>query len=363
MNEETAIKGDMMENSAAHLTRRKPKKPKKSWKKPLIITLSILIVLGGLGFIFQKEVVRLAFNMFASGTVKEALDKSYKAVGNEEAQIVEHTDPFSILLLGIDQRDNEPSRSDTIIYSVVRPKDNKVLLLSIPRDSYTEIVGRDVKSKINSAYAHGEAKMAIDTVEKLLENKVDFYAAINFHGLKDIVDAVGGVELPIKKNIENKLKIHEKLFVEANKPIYNGEEALAYVRYREDSDFNRTMRHRIFLSAFMNRALEVKNLTKIPDVITIAGSNFTTNMKSDFIVNFAEALYMKDSIPTISNYMLKGDGAMRSGTWYYDLSDEDLTYVRGMIASWLDPNTTQLIEPESTDESGTVEKSNKADKN
>ncbi|MGO4528994.1 LCP family protein [Paenibacillus sp. 2TAF8] len=353
----------MMENSAAHLTRRKPKKPKKSWKKPLIITLSILIVLGGLGFIFQKEVVRLAFNMFASGTVKEALDKSYKAVGNEEAQIVEHTDPFSILLLGIDQRDNEPSRSDTIIYSVVRPKDNKVLLLSIPRDSYTEIVGRDVKSKINSAYAHGEAKMAIDTVEKLLENKVDFYAAINFHGLKDIVDAVGGVELPIKKNIENKLKIHEKLFVEANKPIYNGEEALAYVRYREDSDFNRTMRHRIFLSAFMNRALEVKNLTKIPDVITIAGSNFTTNMKSDFIVNFAEALYMKDSIPTISNYMLKGDGAMRSGTWYYDLSDEDLTYVRGMIASWLDPNTTQLIEPESTDESGTVEKSNKADKN
>ena len=352
-----------MENSAAHLTRRKPKKPKKSWKKPLIITLSILIVLGGLGFIFQKEVVRLAFNMFASGTVKEALDKSYKAVGNEEAPVVEHTDPFSILLLGIDQRDNEPSRSDTIIYSVVRPEDNKVLLLSIPRDSYTEIVGRDVKSKINSAYAHGEAKMAIDTVEKLLENKVDFYAAINFHGLKDIVDAVGGVELPIKKNIENKLKIHEKLFVEANKPIYNGEEALAYVRYREDSDFNRTMRHRIFLSAFMNRALEVKNLTKIPDVITIAGSNFTTNMKSDFIVNFAEALYMKDSIPTISNYMLKGDGKMRSGTWYYDLSDEDLTYARGMIASWLDPNTTQLIEPESTDESGTAEKSDTADKN
>ncbi|WP_342553385.1 LCP family protein [Paenibacillus sp. FSL R7-0652] len=348
----------MMENSAANLTRRKPKKSKKNWKKPLIITLSILIVLGGLGFIFQKELVRLAFNMFASGTVKEALDKSYKAVGNEEAPVVEHTDPFSILLLGIDQRDNEPSRSDTIIYSVVRPEDNKVLLLSIPRDSYTEIVGRDVKSKINSAYAHGEAKMAIDTVEKLLENKVDFYAAINFHGLKDIVDAVGGVELPIKKNIENKLKIHEKLFVEANKPIYNGEEALAYVRYREDSDFNRTMRHRIFLSAFMNRALEVKNLNKIPDVIKIAGSNFTTNMKSDFIVDFAEALYMKDSIPTISNYMLKGDGKMRSGTWYYDLSEDDLTYVRGMIASWLDPNTTQLIEPDTKDEADTAAETN-----
>ncbi|WP_338067122.1 LCP family protein [Paenibacillus silvae] len=352
----------MMENSVAHLTRRKPKKPKKKWKKPLIITFSILIVLGGLGFIYQKELVRLGFNMFAAGTVKEALDKSYKGVGDREAPVVQHTEPFSLLLLGIDQRDNEPSRSDTIIYSVVRPEDNKVLLLSIPRDSYTEIVGRDVKSKINSAYAHGEAKMAMDTVEKLLENKVDFYAAINFHGLKDIVDAVGGVELPIKKNIENKNKAHEKLFVEANKPIYNGEEALGYVRYREDSDFNRTMRHRIFLSAFMNRALEVKNLTKIPDVIQIAGSNFTTNMTSDFIVNFAESLYMKDSAPTISNYMLKGDGKMRSGTWYYDLSEDDLKYVRGMIASWLDPNTTQLIEPESTDESGKADTSDTADK-
>ncbi|WP_240036753.1 LCP family protein [Paenibacillus amylolyticus] len=362
MNEETATKGDMMENSAAHLTRRKPKKPKKKWKKPLIIILSLLIVLGGIGFIYQKQLVVLAFNLFASGTVKEALDDSFKPAGDKDAPVVQHTDPFSLLLLGIDQRDNEPSRSDTIIYSVVRPEDNKVLLLSIPRDSYTEIVGRDVKSKINSAYAHGEAKMAMDTVEKLLENKVDFYAAINFHGLKDIVDAVGGVELPIKKNIENKLKIHEKLFVEANKPIYNGEEALGYVRYREDSDFNRTMRHRIFLSSFMNRALEVKNLTKIPDIIKIAGSNFTTNMKSDFIVNFAESLYMKDSIPTISNYMLKGDGKMRSGTWYYDLSEDDLKYVRGMIASWLDPNTTQLIEPESTDESGKADTSDTADK-
>lgn len=342
-----------MENSAAHLTRRKPKKPKKKWKKPLIITLSVLLVLGGLGFIYQKQLVVFAFNMFASGTVKEALDDSFKPAGDKDAPVVEHTDPFSLLLLGIDQRDNEPSRSDTIIYSVVRPEDNKVLLLSIPRDSYTEIVGRDVKSKINSAYAHGEAKMAMDTVENLLENKVDFYAAINFNGLKDIVDAVGGVELPIKKNIENKSKAHEKLFVEANKPIYSGEEALGYVRYREDSDFNRTMRHRIFLSAFMNRALEVKNLTKIPDVIQIAGSNFTTNMTSDFIVKFAESLYMKDSTPTISNYMLKGEGATRSGVWFYDLSEDDLQYVRGMIASWLDPDATEIIEPESADQTDT----------
>ena len=51
--------------------------------------------------------------------------------------------------------------------------------------------------------------------------------------------------------------------------------------------------------------------------------------------------------------MLKGEGATRSGTWYYDLSEDDLQYVRGMIASWLDPDATEIIEPESADQSET----------
>ena len=82
-----------MENSAAHLTRRKPKNRRKM-EKALIIILSILIVLGGVGFIYQKQLVVLAFNMFASGTVKEALDDSFKPAGDKDAPVVQHTDPF-----------------------------------------------------------------------------------------------------------------------------------------------------------------------------------------------------------------------------------------------------------------------------
>lgn len=283
--------------------------------------------------------------------VKKTLDKSYKPVGYEsKSPKVEVSEPFSLLLLGIDQREGEPSRSDTIIYSVIRPKEDKILLLSIPRDTYTDIIGRDVTSKINSAYAHGGAKMTIDTVENLLKNKVNYYAAVNFNGMKDIVDAIGGVKLPITELIENKNPIHEKLRIEPHKPIYYGQDALAYVRYREDSDFKRTERQRIFISALMDKALELKNISKIPELIDIAGSNFTTNMDSDFILNLAETVYLKDSSPNFENYMLQGNGKMRGTTWYYDIDSEDLEYAQDLIASWLGSSDEEgLLHPKNMD--------------
>lgn len=65
-------------------------------------------------------------------------------------------------------------------------------------------------------------------MENLLGSNVDFYATINFQGLKDVVDKLGGVRLPITKVIENKQKYHEKLRIEPNKPIYDGKDALSY---------------------------------------------------------------------------------------------------------------------------------------
>lgn len=239
---------------------RKLKIRKKVNKKKWIsISLIILFIFAGTGYLFRKELSVLAFNILLKKDVETSLNESYKPVGNEDRnKQTAKSEPFSLLLLGVDQRDKEPSRSDTVIYSVIRPKDNKILLVSIPRDSYTEIVGRDVESKINSAYAHGGEKMSIETVENLLKTKVDYYGTVNFNGVIDIVDAVGGVKLPITKVIENKNPIHEKLKIEPNKPIYYGQDALKYIRYREDSDFKRTERQRIFIRAMMDKVLEIK---------------------------------------------------------------------------------------------------------
>ncbi|CAM3330528.1 MULTISPECIES: LCP family protein [Saccharibacillus] len=346
--------------------RHRKKKTKKNKGRAWLIALGVVLVLGLGGFIFRKELMVLAFDTFLADTVKNTLDDSFvpldqppKGGGAEELTVAELTkEPFSVLLLGTDQRDDELARTDSIIYSVVRPVDNKVLLISIPRDSYVDMVGTPTikgtrsKTKINAAYAYGGAQMSVDTVEALLEHDVDYYATINFNGLKDVVNALGGVELPITETIENKQADHEKFTIEANKPIYDGTEALNYVRYREDSDFKRTERHRIFLKQVLDRLKSVENLTQIPKLIGIAGQNFKTNMNSEFMLSLAKTVILNDSTPTISSHMLQGEGVSRDA-WYYELDDEDLEETIESINKWLDPNSVPAdLIVDDTDEGG-----------
>jgi len=327
---------------------------KKSAKKRWIILATVLL-LGIGGFVFRKDLAILAFDLFLSDTVEQKLTPSYQPVEEKPVIDRELEDPFSVALLGVDQRDDEVGRSDTVIYSVVRPKDNKVLLVSIPRDTYAEIVGYGKSDKINHAYAFGSidegptggAKMSMDTIGNLVGNEVDYYATINFEGLKEIVDALGGVKLPITEDIVNKDPNHEQFTIEGGKSIYSGQEALYYVRYREDSDMNRTERHRIFLQAIMDRAIELDQISKIPDVLEMLGHNFTTDITPKHIINLAKYMLTQANAPSISTYMLHGEGGRVDGIWYYMPDEEDLEYVDSLISNWMDPNTPkeQLMVP------------------
>ncbi|WP_019420375.1 LCP family protein [Paenibacillus sp. OSY-SE] len=318
----------------------------RKYKKWGIVLLTVVILAIG-GFLFRKQLAVLAFDMFLSERVEKTLEQTYKPIIGKIEVIREENTPFSLLLLGIDQRDKEAGRSDSIIYSIVRPKENRILLLSIPRDAYAELVGKDIQDKIAHAYAFGEAKMSVESVENLLQHPVNHYAAINFTGFKDVVDALDGVKLPITQDIVNKHWSHDKFRIEANKPIYNGLEALNYVRYREDSDMNRTMRNRIFLQAVMERAVELDKIGRIPELMEIAGDNFTTDMLPKDMIDLAKSIIAKDSLPAFSSYMLDGEGAMINGVWYYMLDDEDLQYARQLIENWLDPtvDSERLMEP------------------
>ncbi|HEY4390407.1 MAG TPA: LCP family protein [Paenibacillus sp.] len=330
----------------------KVKKRKNKGKITLIVLVALLLVGTG-GYIFRKELAVTAFDLFLSGQVEKKLDKSYAPVEDQQLQQVPAEDkfkPFSMLLLGVDQRDHEPARSDTMIYAVVRPEDSRVLLVSIPRDTYTEIVGKGKEDKINHAYAFGGAKMAKDTVQEFMDHPVDYYAAINFKGLRDIVDALGGVELPITKDIVNKQKEHEKFTIKANKPIYSGEEALNYVRYREDSDFNRTGRHQIFLNAIVNRMMNLNQVSKIPDLMDMLGENFKTDMMPSYIIDLSKQVLLGES-PSIKGFTIMGEGFRKNGVYYDSVDKEDLEFAKQMIDSWSNPDTKpeQLLMPDSRD--------------
>ncbi|MBW4838832.1 MAG: LCP family protein [Paenibacillaceae bacterium] len=335
--------------------KRHKAKPKKNRKKMAMIILVALLLIGAGGYLFRKPLAVMAFDLFLSGKVEETLERSYSPLEGEQAQSVqpqeENMKPFSVLLLGVDQRNNEPARSDTMIYAVVRPEDAKVLLVSIPRDTYTEIVGKDKEDKINHAYAFGGEKMAKDTVENFIGYPVDNYAAINFQGVRDIVDALGGVELPITKDIVNKQADHEKFTIKAGKPLYDGTEALNFVRYREDSDFNRTKRHQVFLNAMVNRMLKLDQVTKIPELMNLMGDNFKTDLPPSQIIDLSKQVLLGDASPQISGFTIMGEGIRLNGVYYDKANEEDVTFAKEMIDNWLNPETEAfaLITPESRD--------------
>ncbi|MNM72392.1 Transcriptional regulator LytR [compost metagenome] len=344
--------------------KRHKAKPKKNRRKVAILSLVILLVIGAGGYLFRKPLAVMAFDLFLSGKVEETLERSYSPLEGEEAQAVqpqeENMKPFSVLLLGVDQRNNEPARSDTMIYAVVRPEDAKVLLVSIPRDTYTEIVGKDKEDKINHAYAFGGEKMAKDTVEHFIGYPVDNYAAINFQGVRDIVDALGGVELPITKDIVNKQAEHEKFTIKAGKPLYDGTEALNFVRYREDSDFNRTKRHQVFLNAMVDRMLKLNQVTKIPELMNLMGDNFKTDLPPSQIIDLSKQVLLGDASPQISGFTIMGEGMRLNGIYYDKANEEDVNFAKEMIDSWLNPETetSALITPESRDAEKAVTESN-----
>jgi LCP family protein required for cell wall assembly len=131
-------------------------------------------------------------------------------------------------------------RADTLM--VIRAGGGTFNKLSIPRDSFAEIPG-ETPQKINAAFAFGGAALQIKTVEKFLHIKIDHVAIINFTGLENLVDAVGGVQVNLKHKLcaeiaggsghgQGGITLHLK----KGENTLNGEQALAYSRIREPSE-------------------------------------------------------------------------------------------------------------------------------
>ena len=327
--------------------------------------LLILVVAGGaLGYYNRGALAMWGFDTFLKDSVEKKLESSYKPLKGRKPPATatsstsyKKEQPFSLLLLGVDQRGKEIGRSDTMIYTVVRPIDDAILMLSIPRDTYVDIVGKTTKSgrkwedKITHAFAFGGAKMSVETVEKLFGAPVNHYATINFKGFRDVIDAMGGISLPITKDLVNDDPDHEKFVVKAGKDVYNGTEALNYVRYREDAggDTSRAGRHQVFLNAIMNKTSSVGQWTKIPQMMDIMGDNFSTDLTPAHMIDLAKSM-LQGSDRTIYSHTLKGSGHRKvaGGAWYYFADEEDLAKTTALIAAWLNPaNTeTQLPLPE-----------------
>ncbi|MFS0725150.1 LCP family protein [Paenibacillus sp. 1P07SE] len=314
---------------------------KRKW---LIAIASLVLLISTMAYLNRTTLAMWGFDLLLSDDIEKSLEQSHKPLEGCEPkpqpveEAVKPRDPFSLLLLGVDQRGEEHGRSDTMIYTVVRPKDGAMLMVSIPRDADVEIPGRKRNDKITHAYAFGGAKMAVETVEELFGRSVDYYASINFAGFRDVIDEMGGIALPIEEDLVNKDPNHEKFVVKAGQDLYNGQDALNYVRYREDAggDMSRTVRHQTFIQAMLDKATGISQWGQVPELIEIMGSNFATDLRPQEIVSLGKSMLQADH-RTIYSHTLQGEGAIgRGGAWLFNLDEADLEKAKGWIDSWLD---------------------------
>lgn len=264
--------------------RSQQKKGKKWLKVTGFIILGIFFAAGVYGFIVYKSFKEAIVTMHQP--IQRTLPEK-----REVPVSLEKKEPFSVLLLGVDEREGDKGRSDTIILLAVNPNSNSVKMLSIPRDTRTEIIGKGIEDKINHAYAFGGVPMSMDTVENFLDIPIDYYMQINMEGFKDIVDAVGGVK------VDNDFEFSVGDFHYPKGEItLNGEEVLFFARMRYDDprgDFGRQTRQRQIIKSVINEGMSVASLAKFSDIFGALGKNIKTNLTFDQMMdiqkNYREA--------------------------------------------------------------------------
>ena len=230
------------------------------------------------------------------------------------SELKNNTPPITLLLLGIDQLQNSPGRADTILVLTVNPTSQTIKMLSIPRDTYTEIVGLNFYDKINHSYAFGGVAMTYATVENLLQIPIDYVVSINMEGFVDLIDTLNGVE------IDNQIAfITDEFDFPKGKIVLSGPETLAYVRMRYDDplgDFGRQIRQRMVVESILNQLSSLNIIWQVPSVLETIRSNVETNITYDDMKTF-----IKSYKPALNNIeqlnFEKGDGRIENGIWYY----------------------------------------------
>ncbi|MBH0169155.1 LCP family protein [Fictibacillus sp. 18YEL24] len=298
------------------------------YMKKFFKILAILFVVAGV------SIGGYAYYLY--GSAKDAVNQMHEKVETDNLKPVvtgnkEELKSISILLLGVDERRGDSGRSDTIISITVNPKENKMLMFSIPRDTRTEIIGKGKDDKINHAYAFGGTQMAMDTVENFLDTSIDYYVKVNMESFKQIVDAVGGVEVTNNRAF----KVEQYSFPLGTQEL-NGNEALAYARMRYDDpkgDLGRNDRQRQVITSIIDKGARVSSITKFDDILDILGDNVKTNMTfqemKDIQKNYKEARH------NIESTEIKSSGKMIGGTYYGIVEDMEKERVQTLLREYL----------------------------
>lgn len=315
--------------------------------------IEAIFVPGNYVTLFKNE---NGFENIASDT-KVIYEYSEK-MQNEDLDLVSNKDfnePLTFLFLGVDSEGdglnaNAAFNGDTLMLMSFNPKTLDAILLSIPRDTYVPIACKNKNyAKINSSAAYGTS-CVISTINNLLGINIDYYVKINFKGVVDLVEAVGGVEVNVEApsymadkyggkvcEQNSDRKFGDKLVcMNPGMQTLNGEQALAYARCRHmyiGSDLDRVKHQQQVVEALANKAMHFSSIKEFQNILNAVSKNIATNMDTDTILSgynvaknvLGNKLSGKDSIniekATLETYSLNvyvpSQGRNTSAQGYY----------------------------------------------
>lgn len=315
------------ENDENIKTKRNKKQSKKKKSKFGRIFLKIILVLvifivGFIGYSTLKNGWGL------QGILQTAM--------GQDKHTLENLDPLTVLIMGV-SKDIDAELTDTLMVASYNPKEQKAVLISIPRDTFT---GKNKNKatageKINSLYQKSPDK-TLQAVNDITGLNIEKYIVIDNKALIQLVDTIGGVEfdVPIDMDYDD---VTQDLYIHLSKGYQklDGEQAEQLVRFRKnnngttypseygDNDIGRMRTQREFIKVVAEQTISLKNITKIGDFIDILKQNVKTNITDwkeikkyiPYVVNFST-----ENLEAVS---LPGEPAMYNKLWFFVYNKEE----------------------------------------
>lgn len=329
----------------------------------------------------------LAVSLNSTPLLHESLSEEESAYFNQDEPITEGsslqvprlTRPVNILVLGMkvlttDVNDLPPEArnlgyhalvnsfdglSDTMLLIRFNPHTDQLVVLSLPRDTRTLVQGR--MTKLNEANYEGGPALAAMSVSDLLGGvEIDRYVRINVQGVEKLVDALGGVEVNVPKDMSYQDDSqHLYINLKAGEQRLDGDQALQFLRFRYDDhgDIGRIQRQQMLMRAVLEQAMNPKTIARLPKTLSVIQSHVDTNLSVEELLALA-GFASKINTANIQMLMLPGEFSSSSdfelSYWLPNLSEIDQVvseyfgYGTRQVAASEDPQYLRIAIQDST---------------
>lgn len=309
---------------ASSYARKRQSRNRKVILRGVLIGILCVVLAGGTAV--------AAYLMNINTQLSSGLDQETKDL---LADSVQYDDPFYMLLLGVDKSeermesdeygaDESNYRSDTIILARVDPKAQTITLLSLHRDTMTDMSDKGAGTqKLNAAYSLGGPSYMITCVEKLCGVNISHYAEVDFEQFAGIVDTIGGITVDLPIDVVDD---YSGADLKAGEQTLNGDEALALARSRHaydnygDGDVYRAANQRMVISAIVKKVLTL-DLASMTSVVSQLAGGVTTDIGISDILGLAVQFKDLDVENNVYSGMEPTSGYYTNNTWYEKIDE------------------------------------------